>query len=55
MMFFYLYDKGQLNSNLPNALAHREPPRRTLSVSSEPQQGGDAVERNVRRRARLLP
>jgi hypothetical protein len=30
--------------------AHREPPRRALSDSPEPQQGGDAVERSVRRR-----
>ena len=33
----------------PNAHAHREPPRRVLSVSPEPQQGGDAVERTVSR------
>lgn|GEM_PF-6484142 len=32
---------------VPNAQAHREPPRRDLSVYPEPQHGGDAVARIV--------
>src|SRR5262249_32431663 len=32
---------------MSNAQAHREPPYRSLSRSAEPQQGGDAVARNV--------
>jgi len=38
-----------------NAKAHREPPRRGLSVSAEPPPGGDAVERNVSRATRAAP
>jgi hypothetical protein len=34
--------------SLANAEAHREPPRRALSISPDPQRGGDAVQRRVR-------
>jgi hypothetical protein len=52
------YSHGSMNSFserfptlrdcLHNDSGHREPPRRDLSVSPEPQRGGDAVERLVR-------
>jgi hypothetical protein len=42
---------GFASAIAPNTKAHREPPRRALSASPKPQRGGDAVERDVRRRS----